>query len=651
MGGPGPGALVRAKETQMIKLPGRSRRRWSVYPGMAAVGLVSALSATAWADAVASTKGRVEAVTVYRGQALVTRAVDLAASAGLAEVVVTDLPARVLPGSLYADGGTGVSVRSVQFRTRPVSEDVRDDVRKIDGEIAGLNDRLAELNGSLERLAQQRAYIDKMENFVAPTAQAEMTKGVLNAETLTKLAEFAFQKRDEIGKKHFDISKQARELQGAIDLKTREREKLTAGSVRTVNEAVVFLNKEAAGPATIRVRYLVDSATWSPSYNSRANPAAGEVTLDYFASVEQMSGEDWSGVLLELSTATPALVAKAPLLDPMLVALAVPKPAEADKARYDDLKREIFSKQSALERERNQVLAAYSTTNMPASSAGGGVRDVGTSAPMGDMSLALRSTERGLNDLAGQSQLLDFVAAEKSYRRPDARPQAPTMQEGVSVTYALAGKTTVPSRTDRQLIQIASVPMKAAFAKVATPVLTQFVYDQASLTNTSGMVLLAGPVTSYTGSAFVGSGSMTTIAAGESFDLGFGIDSSLRVGKELVERTESVQGGNRIVELTYRLSAENFGDKPVKIRMSDRFPKSRDNEIRVSMVSSVPQPLSPSADEETGAARDRKNGLVTWEIDAAARALGQKAVGVEYKLRLEFDKQMSLVGVESQIKP
>lgn len=630
----------------MITLPARSRSRWSVYPGMISIGLVSALSPAVWADAATSTKGRLEAVTVYRGQALVTRAVDLAASAGLAEVVVTDLPARVLPGSLYADGGSGVSVRSVQFRTRPVSEDVRDDVRKIDAEIGALNDKLTELNGSLERLAQQRAYIDKMENFVAPTAQAEMTKGVLNAETLTTLAEFAFQKRDEIGKKQFDISKQARELQGAIELKSREREKLTAGSVRTVNEAVVFLNKDAAGPASIKVRYLVDSATWSPSYNSRSNPAAGEVTLDYFASVEQMSGEDWSGVSLELSTATPALVAKAPSLDPMIVALAVPKPAELDKAKYDDLKKELVFKQSALERERNQVLAAFSVTNMPASvGAGGGL------APLGDMSVALRSAERGLNDLAGQSQLLDFVAAEKSYRRADGRVQIPAMQEGVSVTYSLSGKTTVPSRTDRQLIQIASVPMKASFAKVATPVLTQFVYDQASLTNTSGMVLLAGPVTSYTGSAFVGSGSMATIAAGESFDLGFGIDSSLRVGKELVERTETVQGGNRIVELTYRLSAENFGDKPLKIRMSDRLPKARDNEIRVAMVSSVPAPLSPSADEESGAARDRKNGLVTWELEAAARALGQKAAGVEYKLRLEFDKQMSLVGVESQIKP
>lgn len=609
-------------------------------------GLLVSLSAVqAWADGPTSTRGRIEAVTVYRGQALVTRAVDLANAAGLAEVVVTDLPARVLPGSLYADGGTGVSVRSVQFRTRPVSEDVREDVRKIDAEIAALNDRLAELNGSIDRLNQQKAYIDKMENFVAPTAQAELTKGVLNAETLTKLAEFAFQKKDEIGKKQFELGRQARDLQMSIELKSREREKLTAGSVRTVNEAIVFLNKDAAGPAAIKVRYLVDSATWSPSYNSRANPAAGDVTLDYFASVEQMSGEDWSGVAMELSTATPALAAKAPLLDPMIIALAAAQSVDREKAAYADLKKDLENKQSALEKERNRVLAVNNFAVQQPSGGGGPA----SNAPRDDMSLALLSTERGLNQLAGQSQLLDFVAADKSFRRAEVRASAPAMQEGVSVTYTLTGKTTVPSRTDRQLIQIASVPIKSSFAKVASPVLTQYVYDQASLTNTTGMVLLAGPVTSYTGTSFVGSGSMPTIAAGENFELGFGIDSSLRVGKELIERAETVQGGNRIVELTYRLTVENFGEKPSKIRLMDRLPKARENEIRVSLMSSQPQPIALSAGEETVGAKDRKNGLVTWEIEAPARAVGVKAVGVEYKLKLEFDKQMTLVGVDGAV--
>ena len=52
--------------------------------------------------------GKVDAVTVYRGQAIVTRLVDIPAPAGLHELVVSDLPEQVLPASLYAESADGV---------------------------------------------------------------------------------------------------------------------------------------------------------------------------------------------------------------------------------------------------------------------------------------------------------------------------------------------------------------------------------------------------------------------------------------------------------------------------------------------------------------------------------------------------------------
>src|SRR5438874_10432689 len=71
-------------------------------------------------------KGKVDAVTVYRGQALVTRQVEVKAQPGLQEVVVTDLPARVIAGSIYAEADEGVEVRSVLYRERAVDQDVRE---------------------------------------------------------------------------------------------------------------------------------------------------------------------------------------------------------------------------------------------------------------------------------------------------------------------------------------------------------------------------------------------------------------------------------------------------------------------------------------------------------------------------------------------
>lgn len=41
----------------------------------------------------------------------------------------------MVPGSLFAEAGDGVEVRSVRFRTRPVAQDVREDVRKLEAQI------------------------------------------------------------------------------------------------------------------------------------------------------------------------------------------------------------------------------------------------------------------------------------------------------------------------------------------------------------------------------------------------------------------------------------------------------------------------------------------------------------------------------------
>src|SRR6185369_14467582 len=99
------------------------------------ISLIVMLLSPAFAADPALTEGKVESVTVYRGQALVTRVADLGGPAGLREIVITNLPDRVLPGSIFAESADGVEVRSVRYRVRPASKDVREDVRQLDEKI------------------------------------------------------------------------------------------------------------------------------------------------------------------------------------------------------------------------------------------------------------------------------------------------------------------------------------------------------------------------------------------------------------------------------------------------------------------------------------------------------------------------------------
>jgi hypothetical protein len=213
--------------------------------------------------------GKIDAVTVYRGQALITRLVDVPAPAGLREVVVTGLPEQVVPGSLFAEAGDGVEVRSVRFRTRPVAQDVREDVRKLESQIRDATDAIAADTRDQQLNGERKAFLDRLEQFVAPTASAELTHGVLNAETLKTITTFSFDQRQQLAADDLKQAKTERDDREKLDLLQRQLNDLTAGASKTVREAVVFANLKNAG-GQLRIKYLVDSANWSPSYVARA---------------------------------------------------------------------------------------------------------------------------------------------------------------------------------------------------------------------------------------------------------------------------------------------------------------------------------------------------------------------------------------------
>ena len=592
--------------------------------------VVGCLPYAAQAVEVMEARGKVDAVTVYRGQALVTRLVDLPGPAGLREIVVTDLPEHVVPASIHAESADGLEVRSVRYRVRPVPDDVRAEVRKLDEQIRDVQDRLAANQRHQELAAEQAAYLAKLEQFVAPTANVELTKGVLNAETLKALSEFLFAQRTALAENGLRAAVEERDLNAQLELFQRQRQELTGSSARTAREAVVLANLQAAG-GQLRLRYLVDSATWSPFYNIRAGADRAQVLVEYNASIQQLSGEDWTDVAMTLSTATPSLVSKAPVLTPLRVALHSFEEGKGGKAEgYQQARQRLIKEQTQVEFQRfNGYLNAVQTAE-------GQQAVLAVDGAQGGQGQA---DDSNLNRLAGELQNLDLTSTERIARKGE---KAPKLEEEVTVTYQVAARTTLPSRSDRQLIQIAPLPMKGNFYKVATPVLTGYVYEEAAFTNASDRVLLAGPVETYLAGQFVGHSSIPTIAAGEDFTVGFGIDSTLRVARELVERKETIQGANRVVDFTYRLSVENFGVQPVAVRLFDRLPKAERADIKLTLAEPLPSPLSTDAEYEH---TEKKQGILRWEIDVPAGAKGLEAKALEYSFRLEYDRQMTITGL------
>ena len=590
--------------------------RTNCFVRRALLAALVAFATTATATAAPKeVSGRVTDVTLYRGQALVTRTIPLEAAKGGVELIVGNLPENIVGDSLFAEGGEGIEIRAVRYRARAVGQEPREEVRKLDDAIEELSDNIAMNQMAQQLMAKRAAYLDKLEGFVAPTAKAELSKGVLDAVALEKITEFSFAQRQEIGTQQLKLAKESKSFQRTLALLQRKRSELTNGASRTVREAIVFIEKRMAEKATLKLNYLVNGCGWSPTYALRASKDRQQVAVEYSAVISQMSGEDWSGVKLTLSTASPALSASGLGLAPFQVSLSqngqAPGPPVADLAKQ-------------LQSVRGRQLAAVVQNNTARS-----FRD-----NVGNGWLANAAANEFQNfELIGGKDVLQTIRAVNMQTT-----------EGPSLSYQLEGAVSLASRSDQQMIRVMTAALKSRFYHVATPVLTSFVYREAEMTNDSPEDLLAGPVTVYLDGRFVGRGEIPTVARGETFLVGFGVDPQLRARRELAERTDEVQGGNRELSLSYRLVIENFKEEEASVRLLDRLPYTKQSsQIRVTL-GELSDKLS---DDKLYLRRERSKGILRWEIKVPGGATAEDARIVEYGFKAEFDRNYRLAAVPS----
>ena len=563
----------------------------------------------------ATSAGRVARVTLYRGQARVVREVPLPARTGGLEIVVPGMPHSIVGGSLYAEADAGTDVRAVRYRTRAVGEDPRDEVRALDEKIEEAKDSLAANAASSKVIQKRLAYLDKIEEFVAPTAHGDLRNGVLDAEALERLVLFGFKQRKDAQDELLKLQREARDIQKALALLARQRIELHASSSRTVREAVIFVEKRTAGPAKVSLNYLVAGCGWGPMYNLRADRGRGVVQVEYNAVIQQTTGEDWSDVEFTLSTATPSLSAAGPGLAPFTVAMnrGVDPQAEGKKEAAA-----VYQSIASRQKAGNKMLQnAFNNA---------------------DNFAAAWNVNRAANDfqtfeIVTGSELLASVVIDEGG------------EQGPSLAYKLNVPVSLASRSDTQMVRIMRSDLKGGFYHVATPVLTSHVYREAEVVNTSGHDLLAGPVSVYLENRFVGRAEMTTVAQGETFVIGLGADARLRARRELADKKTKIQGGNRVIDLSVRLQIENFHGEAVNVRLLDRLPHTdREDDLRITLGE-----MSGELSENALYVRtDRPLGILRWDLEVPASAIQEKAHVVTYSYSLEFDRNLALTNPAGQ---
>jgi uncharacterized protein (TIGR02231 family) len=442
---------------------------------------------------------------------------------------------------------------------------------------------------------------DELKDFTITAAKNDLNRGLLTFEPIEKLAGLIEDKSFEYHKLITELEDKMAELQKEMELLQRKHSELMAGHSRTEREAVLFLSGAGGKKISLELSYLVNGANWQQQYNLRANPKQSNVLIEYNAVINQTSGENWNGVALSLSTAEPTMVAAPPILEPMLVGLSRPAPTQQAEQLFTD----------QIQQFRR------------------GRRD--------SIKKGIAANEE-LNRWAVQNQLFFFNAGQSQVREFQQKMAEITRTEGVSVTYDLPGQLTLPSRSDQQLVTIASITAKADFTLIAMPLITDYVYLQAELLNDSDTVLLPGQASIFRNGEFVGKSQLPQVTIGEKFTAGFGIDSQVQVVHELEDKKTRIQGGNRIDTYYYRIALSNYKNTAVELRLLDRLPYTDNSSIKIELDKTEPQ-LSKDSEYLR---KSRKKGILRWDMELAGNTVDRDATIVKYSFTMEYDRNMQI---------
>jgi len=171
-----------------------------------------------------------------------------------------------------------------------------------------------------------------------------------------------------------------------------------------------------------------------------------------------------------------------------------------------------------------------------------------------------------------------------------------------------------------------SVPSDGALTKVVLfrrvfP--AQFVYEIAAekskmaylrtkLRNTTRSPFLAGPVSVFLGSDFVGESRLKTCAPTEKFTVGLGADEAIFVERKAIAKRDTRGVFSNVYRFNVKtaITVRNGKGRPVKVAVLERVPYTSDDELKISEGRFDPAPTRTS---RVG----KRVRLAAWEMDLA----------------------------------
>ncbi|WP_338867739.1 mucoidy inhibitor MuiA family protein [Myxococcus stipitatus] len=274
---------------------------------------------------VLATAPEISSVVVYPDHAQVTRT-RVVACRGATTAVFEHLPQGVSRASFQARA-SGATLEGLTADFQPLDQEMAPEREKWEARELSLRQEEA----ALEASAAQAQELGRLAQGFTDVAVAQVTREMTGPKPDVRTWGSAFDAAMAVRLRGVNevsaLAAKQRDLQRRRDEIEMELARLRNRADRGEHRVEVRLACSEGTQSRVELSYLVAGASWTPVHEARADEARGMVQLSSLATVRQVTGEDWTGAKVFVSTARPIQDATPPELTPLLVA-ATKRPRE-----------------------------------------------------------------------------------------------------------------------------------------------------------------------------------------------------------------------------------------------------------------------------------------------------------------------------------
>jgi uncharacterized protein (TIGR02231 family) len=512
----------------------------------------------------------IDAVTVHRTSARVTRVARVELAEGEARVVLDGLPDGLDDASIRVEGKgsarahlLGVAVERVTGAHAAAAE-----ARSAEARLEALQEEDRALEDRVKVGQARQKFVDGLRSTYSEERARNLALRPVAAREWAELTAFVERELAAASAEVRRAEAGRRDVKRRIDAARADLEKLAAKRAETTKRVAVGVEAQRTGVLELAVTYTVANAGWGPVWDARLDPAASKVELALYGSVWQRTGEDWTDVRLVASTAAPERGLFVPELSPRWLDRLV----------------------AALPLERRRSAA------------------VDSSPPVSAPAVAERATKAASDDAF------------------DAEETPATVEVGLlAATLTAPRRASVDGAGQPRKVLLSRATLAAEVTRTAAPRVDRAAFLTVKASNTTGLPLLPGTASVWVGDVLTGHTPIASTPAGGELRLAFGADDAVEVERRVLERFHDESGllGKKDVwRYHVRTAVKNRRGEPVKLALLDLVPVARDGEIEVKVL-----------DGTTRASREdpERPGVRTWELTIAAHE--EKVVELRYEVR------------------